>query len=478
MPQRAIPAARHRTVLGRLRFFSDIPEDRTGSSRRRRRGRRRHHRVDGGVPARRRRKNGRAARTREMRPDRHRSHQRAPDDGDRRAARRLVNRFGRDTRAGRLGRRTRRDRADRFHHPRARDRLRVRVGGRLPPRARRRGPTPSKPTHVQRGGGARERLGFDARVRRGRAARGRARRPFEAQARFHPRKYLAGLARAITARAGRSTSTAKRKNSATSRSASRPTDCTLTCDDIVVATHNPLVGVASIAERHAVPDQARALHELRHRRTGAAGRGSRRALLGHRRPVSLPEGRAPPRSRPGHLRRRGSQDRTGVGHDRLLRPPRAGPAALVPDVDITHRWSGQVIETPDGLPYIGRTADHQYAATGFGGQRHDVRHAGRDDRLGRDSRAAESMGGAVRSGRAAVRRGLWEYIKENADYPYYLIRDRFAGAEGAVAARGEARPGQGDRARRREGRRVPRRQRRDRPAVGDLHAHGVRRGVE
>jgi enolase len=36
-------------------------------------------------------------------------------------------------------------------------------------------------------------------------------------------------------------------------------------------------------------------------------------------------------------------------------------------VQITHRWSGQVIETPDGLPYIGQTAEHQYAATGFGG---------------------------------------------------------------------------------------------------------------
>ena len=33
-------------------------------------------------------------------------------------------------------------------------------------------------------------------------------------------------------------------------------------------------------------------------------------------------------------------------------------------------------------------------------------------------------------GRTAIRRGLWEYLKENADYPYYMIRDRFAGAEG------------------------------------------------
>jgi Rieske Fe-S protein len=25
---------------------------------------------------------------------------------------------------------------------------------------------------------------------------------------------------------------------------------------------------------------------------------------------------------------------------------------------------------------------------------------------------------------------VWDYVKENTDYPYYLIRDRFAGAEG------------------------------------------------
>jgi Rieske Fe-S protein len=29
--------------------------------------------------------------------------------------------------------------------------------------------------------------------------------------------------------------------------------------------------------------------------------------------------------------------------------------------------------------------------------------------------------------RKALSHGLWEYIKENADYPYYMIRDRFAG---------------------------------------------------
>jgi len=33
-------------------------------------------------------------------------------------------------------------------------------------------------------------------------------------------------------------------------------------------------------------------------------------------------------------------------------------------------------------------------------------------------------------GRTKIKGGAWDYVKENKDYPYYLIRDRFAGAEG------------------------------------------------
>ena len=38
-----------------------------------------------------------------------------------------------------------------------------------------------------------------------------------------------------------------------------------------------------------------------------------------------------------------------------------------PDAEIDHRWSGQVIETIDGLPFIGETAERQFVATGFAG---------------------------------------------------------------------------------------------------------------
>ena len=88
-----------------------------------------------------------------------------------------------------------------------------------------------------------------------------------------------------------------------------------------------------------------------------------------------------------------------------------------------------MIETPDGLPYIGPTAEHQYAATGYAGNGMTFGTlAGMmiaDRILGR----ANPWTDLFDPGRTAVRHGLWDYVKENASYPYYLIRDRFAGAE-------------------------------------------------
>ena len=104
--------------------------------------------------------------------------------------------------------------------------------------------------------------------------------------------------------------------------------------------------------------------------------------------------------------------------------------ALVPGIELTHRWSGQVIETPDGLPYIGASADHQYAATGFSGNGLTFGTLAAmmttDAILGRRNPWADLFD----PGRKALGSGLWDYLKENADYPYYMIRDRFAGAQG------------------------------------------------
>jgi glycine/D-amino acid oxidase-like deaminating enzyme len=40
---------------------------------------------------------------------------------------------------------------------------------------------------------------------------------------------------------------------------------------------------------------------------------------------------------------------------------------LLPAATIERRWLGQVIETSDGMPYIGENADRQFIATGFAG---------------------------------------------------------------------------------------------------------------
>jgi Rieske Fe-S protein len=127
----------------------------------------------------------------------------------------------------------------------------------------------------------------------------------------------------------------------------------------------------------------------------------------------------------GEDHKTGQHTNTDACYERLER----GLVSLVPGITPSHHWSGQVIETPDGLPYIGRMADHQYAATGFSG-----------NGMTFGTVAAMIIADAILDrrnpwaplfdpGRAALRRGMWEYIKENADYPYYLVRDRFAGAD-------------------------------------------------
>ena len=88
-------------------------------------------------------------------------------------------------------------------------------------------------------------------------------------------------------------------------------------DDVVIATHNPLVGLEQPGGRDAVPDQAGALYQLRRRRPRAEGARARRAVLGHRRSLSLPARRAAARLR----RRRSSAART-TRPGRSPTPPR------------------------------------------------------------------------------------------------------------------------------------------------------------
>jgi glycine/D-amino acid oxidase-like deaminating enzyme/nitrite reductase/ring-hydroxylating ferredoxin subunit len=102
---------------------------------------------------------------------------------------------------------------------------------------------------------------------------------------------------------------------------------------------------------------------------------------------------------------------------------------IAPRAEVTHRWSGQVIETRDGLPYIGELAPRRFCATGFAGNGMTFGTLGgmmaADAVLGR----ANPWTTLFDIHRTQLLTGMWDYLRENSSYPYYLIRDRFAGAE-------------------------------------------------
>jgi glycine/D-amino acid oxidase-like deaminating enzyme/nitrite reductase/ring-hydroxylating ferredoxin subunit len=251
----------------------------------------------------------------------------------------------------------------------------------------------------------------------------------EQQARIHPRRYLAALASAVRARGGEIFERSAAQEFSEAPLGVKANGRWVRCRDIVVATHNPMVGIAGTARASAIQTKL-ALYTS----YVVAGRIRRGAV-----PDALFWDTADPyrylrieRHHDGDIviyggedHKTGQQANTLACFDRLER----ALIARAPGIHLTHRWSGQVIETPDGLPYIGPVTEHQYVATGFGG-----------NGLTFGSLAAMIVADAIQqqtnpwadlfeTSRSAIRRGMWEYIKENADYAYYRIRDRFAGAE-------------------------------------------------
>ena len=253
---------------------------------------------------------------------------------------------------------------------------------------------------------------------------------FNDQARFHPRKYLAGVARAIVDRGGTIF-----EHSAAGEFSSRPLSITsnghrLSCGSIVLATHNPLVGTAGLAgatlfqtklslytsyvvggrvEKGRIPDAlfwdtADPYHYLR--------------IEPHRNHDFVIFG--------GEDHKTGQASDTSACFDRLERTL----LSMIGRIEITHRWSGQVIETPDGLPYIGETAEHQFAGTGYSGNGMTFGTLAGMMAADRIAGRANPWADLFDPGRRKIRGGAWDYVKENKDYPYYLVRDRFAGSEG------------------------------------------------
>lgn len=98
------------------------------------------------------------------------------------------------------------------------------------------------------------------------------------------------------------------------------------------------------------------------------------------------------------------------------------------------RWSGQVLNSNDGLPFIGEIAPRQYVATGFAGNGLTFGSFAalmiRDAVIG----AVNPWHDLFRPDRGVLRRGIWSYVTENFDYLRYYLHDRLTPAEGESAA--------------------------------------------
>ena len=257
---------------------------------------------------------------------------------------------------------------------------------------------------------------------------------FEEQAKIHPGKYLARLAELVN---GDGSFVYEQTACDEVNGDPIALTCgphTITARYVIIATHTPLVGKTNLASATLlqtklylytsyvvagrVPsgeiaeglywDTADPYHYVRV--DSGAGDGHDFLIVG------------------GEDHKTGQADDTEECFRRLERTARE----WFPRLQVSHRWSGQVIETNDGLPFIGETSANQFAATGFAGNGTTfgtvAAMMARDAVLGLKNPWRELFD----VGRTKVRGGAWDYVKENVDYPYYMIRDRLSGPERAT----------------------------------------------
>lgn len=252
---------------------------------------------------------------------------------------------------------------------------------------------------------------------------------FPHQAFFHPRKYLEPLLRAIDGDGSHVFEESPVEEVQEQPLAVKSGGHRVICGHVIFATHNPLAGLTGPV--------AAALFQ-----TKLALYSS--YVLG----AKLPSGRLPEAlfwdtSDPYHYLRverraghdyaifggedhkTGQVEDTAAVYDRLEQDFRS----FAPEAVIDRRWSGQVIETNDGLPFIGETAEHQFVGTGFSGNGMTfgtlTAMMAVDAVLQRPNPWADLFD----VHRRKLRGGTWRYLAENKDYPYFLARSWLAQGE-------------------------------------------------
>jgi glycine/D-amino acid oxidase-like deaminating enzyme/nitrite reductase/ring-hydroxylating ferredoxin subunit len=251
---------------------------------------------------------------------------------------------------------------------------------------------------------------------------------FSEQARIHPVRYLEALLALVTASGG----LVFEDSGVEEVTGDGPLDVrvngrTLTCVDLVIGTHNPIVGRDSLLG--ATWLQTRLTLDSTYVVGGRVQKGRVPDALFWDTASPYRYLRLDPQATHDLVVFGGQDHKTGQVEDTdaCYRRLETELQRLLPGVDVTHRWSGQVIATPDGLPFIGETAPHQFAATGFGGNGLTFGTVAAIMACDGLTATPNPWQRLFDIGRTGIGGGAWDYVRQNADYPYYLVRDRLPG---------------------------------------------------
>jgi glycine/D-amino acid oxidase-like deaminating enzyme/nitrite reductase/ring-hydroxylating ferredoxin subunit len=264
---------------------------------------------------------------------------------------------------------------------------------------------------------------------------------FSNQAKFHPLKYLAGLTQRIPGENSFVFEESEAQEFDEKKKRAKVNGHWINYGIVVLATHNPLAGESGML-------------------SGMIFQTKLALYTSYAIGARIPRGSIPVASywdtndpyQYLRIDRRPDEDyailggedhKTGQVEDTDTRYHRLEEAlhTLAPGATVDHRWSGQVIDTNDGLPFIGESAPGQFIATGYSGN--GMTFGTLAAMMAADWAAQKKNPWAelFAPSRKKFKGSAWYYIKENADYPYYLAKTRLTPAEGESLS--DLSPGEG-----------------------------------
>jgi len=247
---------------------------------------------------------------------------------------------------------------------------------------------------------------------------------FPNQAKFHPLEYLAGLARSIPTKNCEIFERSEVTEVESDPLAVRVGKFKIDCDYVIVATHVPIVGKTPLVSATLLQTKLYSYSSYVVRAHVPKGTLSEMSLWDTSDPyyyLRVDRGARRDEVIFGGEDHKTGQETSAAEHYAALE---SQLQKILPGAKVDRRWSGQVVETNDGLPFIGESADRQFVTTGYSGNGMTFGTlAGRmacDAALGRKNPWQELF----RVDRKKFRGGTLDYLKENVDFAYYFVRDR------------------------------------------------------